>query len=184
MDLQYVEAGRGEPLLLLHGHEQSATSWRWVIPALAQTHRVMALSLPGHGQSAPAVGGYAPGRDLAPLVGEFLDAVGTESVHLVGNGGRGVAFACVAYPSACARDMSPAWVGAISSPDPNTCRGSVSCILISRPRGRHARTSIHRELFAQPAGSGGLLTEHHAFVALGQLEPPPDGARWSTPTVT
>ena len=34
-------------MLLLHGHEQSATSWRWVIPALGRTHRVLALSLPG-----------------------------------------------------------------------------------------------------------------------------------------
>lgn len=30
---QYLEAGAGSLLLLLHGHEQSATSWRWVIPA-------------------------------------------------------------------------------------------------------------------------------------------------------
>ena len=62
MDLQYLEAGSGPPLLLLHGHEQSATSWRWVLPALARTHRVLALSLPGHGESGPAVNGYAPGE--------------------------------------------------------------------------------------------------------------------------
>ncbi len=36
---QYLEAGSGPTLLLLHGHEQGATSWRWVIPALARTHR-------------------------------------------------------------------------------------------------------------------------------------------------
>ena len=51
---QYLEAGTGPTLLLLHGHEQSATSWRWVIPALARTHRVLALSLPGHGDTAPS----------------------------------------------------------------------------------------------------------------------------------
>src|SRR5689334_21732472 len=61
VQLQYLEAGSGPALLLLHGHEQSATSWRWVTPVLARTHRVLALSLPGHGQSSPAVGGYAPG---------------------------------------------------------------------------------------------------------------------------
>ena len=54
VNLQYLEAGSGPPLLLVHGHEQSATSWRWVIPVLARTHRVLALSLPGHGDSAPA----------------------------------------------------------------------------------------------------------------------------------
>jgi Alpha/beta hydrolase family len=76
VNLQYLEAGSGPPLLLLHGHEQSATSWRWVIPVLARTHRVLALSLPGHGESDPAVDGYAPGRDLAPLVADFLDTLG------------------------------------------------------------------------------------------------------------
>ena len=60
MHTQYLEAGAGPVLLLLHGHEQSATSWRWVIPALARTHRVLALSLPGHGETAAAVGDYAP----------------------------------------------------------------------------------------------------------------------------
>ena len=76
----------GPVLLLLHGHEQSATSWRWVIPALARTHRVLALSLPGHGDTAPAVGGYAPGARPGPLRGRLprhprhrppLDLVGT-----------------------------------------------------------------------------------------------------------
>ena len=56
MSTQYLEAGTGPPLLLLHGHEQSAASWRWVIPALARTHRVLALSLPGR-----------PVRETAPV---------------------------------------------------------------------------------------------------------------------
>ena len=85
VNLQYLEAGSGPPLLLVHGHEQSAGSWRWVIPVLARTHRVLALSLPGHGESSPAVGGYAPGRDLAPLVADFLDTLGVGPLHVVGN---------------------------------------------------------------------------------------------------
>jgi hypothetical protein len=36
---QYLDAGAGPPLVLLHGHEHSAAGWRWVIPALARTHR-------------------------------------------------------------------------------------------------------------------------------------------------
>src|SRR3954469_10233218 len=72
---QYLEAGSGSTLLLLHGHEQSATSWRWVIPALARTHHVLALSLPGHGDTAQT-GAYAPGSDTAPFVTDFLDALG------------------------------------------------------------------------------------------------------------
>jgi pimeloyl-ACP methyl ester carboxylesterase len=56
-----------------------------VIPVLARTHRVLALSLPGHGDSAPAIGGYAPGADLAPLAADFLDTLGIGPLHLVGN---------------------------------------------------------------------------------------------------
>jgi pimeloyl-ACP methyl ester carboxylesterase len=43
------------------------------------------LSLPGHGDSDPAVGGYAPGRDLAPFVAGFLDVLGVGSLDLVGD---------------------------------------------------------------------------------------------------
>src|SRR5919112_912749 len=49
---QYLEAGSGSTLLLLHGHEQSATSWRWVIPALARTHHVLAPTRPASGPSS------------------------------------------------------------------------------------------------------------------------------------
>jgi pimeloyl-ACP methyl ester carboxylesterase len=91
MHTQYLEAGTGPPLLLLHGHEQSATSWRWVISALAHTHRVLALSLPGHGETAPAVGDYAPGSDLAQFVAAFLDTLGIEPpLDLVGHSAGGV----------------------------------------------------------------------------------------------
>ena len=90
VETQYLEADAGPPLLLLHGHEQSATSWRWVIPALARTHRVLALSLPGHGESGPAADGHAPGADLAPFVAAFLFAVGAEPpLDLVGHSAGG-----------------------------------------------------------------------------------------------
>ena len=69
MHTQYLEAGVGPVLLLLHGHEQSATSWRWVIPALARTHRVLALSLPGHGETAAAVRRLRPRLRPGPFRG-------------------------------------------------------------------------------------------------------------------
>jgi len=86
INTQYLEAGTERPVLLLHGHEQSATSWRWVIPALARNHRVLALSLPGHGQTDPVIGGHAPGRDLTPFVADFLGTLGgVGRIDLVGN---------------------------------------------------------------------------------------------------
>ena len=114
VETQYLEAGAGPPLLLLHGHEQSATSWRWVIPALARTHRVLALSLPGHGESGPAADGHAPGADLAPFVAAFLVAVGTRATARPG--GRSSA--------APGRPAVPRWpTPPRSNPDPCRQRG-------------------------------------------------------------
>src|SRR6185436_5580486 len=90
MHTQYLEAGTGPVLLLLHGHEQSATSWRWVIPALARTHRVLALSLPGHGDTTPAVGDSAPGPDQARFVAAFLDTLDIDQpLDVVGHSAGG-----------------------------------------------------------------------------------------------
>ncbi len=174
VDLQYLEAGSGSPLLLVHGHEQSATSWRWVIPVLARTRRVLALSLPGHGDSARAVGGYAPGRDLAPLVADFLDTVGVGSLHMVGNSVGGA----VALRLALA---GPARVQTLTLVDSAGLGRAVNpllalatlpvigelAVMISRlPGGAMQRTSMSAAmLFAQPLRvPKEFFTEQHALV--------------------
>lgn len=43
----------GEPLVLIHGVGLNARAWAPQIAALAATHRVFALDMPGHGASSP-----------------------------------------------------------------------------------------------------------------------------------
>ena len=43
------ESGDGEPLLLLHGTGASTHSYRALMPLLAESYRVVAIDLPGHG---------------------------------------------------------------------------------------------------------------------------------------
>jgi pimeloyl-ACP methyl ester carboxylesterase len=43
--------GDGPPVVFLHGPGESAVNWRWAMPALAQTHRVIAPDLPAHGST-------------------------------------------------------------------------------------------------------------------------------------
>ena len=81
---RYLEAGAGEPLVLLHALGESASDWRWVLPALARTHRVYAPDLPGFGGSAKPQTDYSPaffGRFAAGL----LDALGLERAAVLGN---------------------------------------------------------------------------------------------------
>jgi pimeloyl-ACP methyl ester carboxylesterase len=48
-----VDAGSGEPVLLLHGYPQSASCWRHQIAALSDNHHVVAPDWPGFGRSDP-----------------------------------------------------------------------------------------------------------------------------------
>lgn len=48
-----VEAGRGEPLLLIHGVGMQAAAWEPQMAALAAHHHVIAVDMPGHGASSP-----------------------------------------------------------------------------------------------------------------------------------
>lgn len=47
--------GRGEPLLLLHGHPRTHTTWHRVAPILAQQYTVVCPDLRGFGQSSKPV---------------------------------------------------------------------------------------------------------------------------------
>lgn len=51
-----LEGGDGPPLVLLHGPGESAVNWRWVLPDLVRTHRVVAPDLPAHGSSGTGTG--------------------------------------------------------------------------------------------------------------------------------
>ena len=154
---QYLEAGSGPPLLLVHGHEQSATSWRWVIPALARTRRVLALSLPGYGDTAPGV--YAPGSDTTPFVTEFLDTLGIESLDVVGHSAGGaVALRLALADPARVRTLvlvDSAGLGREVHPllavDTLPVVGELAILLSRLPGGAVGRTTMSAAmLFAQP----------------------------------
>ena len=50
--LHALVAGRGEPVILLHGYTQTSRMWRTIIPVLAERFQVIAPDLPGIGDSA------------------------------------------------------------------------------------------------------------------------------------
>ncbi|MFS8066767.1 MAG: alpha/beta fold hydrolase [Byssovorax sp.] len=49
--LRVLEGGAGPALILIHGRGNAATTWFQMLPALARSHRVLAVDLPGFGQS-------------------------------------------------------------------------------------------------------------------------------------
>ena len=82
--IHYLEAGVGEPLLLIHSLGQSLYTWRNVFAELSDNYRVIAIDLPGHGYSSrPDTFSYTA-DDFAFIFNGFLDALNIKSAHMVG----------------------------------------------------------------------------------------------------
>lgn len=79
--LHYRELGEGPPVLLLHGWPTSSFLWRKVMVPIAQTRRVLALDLPGFGDSDKPRDGYTF-RFYREVLAGFLDALGIDRVGL------------------------------------------------------------------------------------------------------
>ncbi|NJP48642.1 alpha/beta fold hydrolase [Streptomyces sp. SBST2-5] len=79
-DLAYLEAGSGDPVVLLHGGFLDHRMWDAQVAALAGTHRVIAPDARGHGASANATRPYRQTDDVAAL----LTHLGIDSAVLIG----------------------------------------------------------------------------------------------------
>lgn len=86
----------GTPILLVHGIGSSADTWQPVFDLLAeQGATVIAVDLPGHGESSKEPGDYSLGA-MASTLRDLLDLLGHERIHLVGHslgGGISLQFA-------------------------------------------------------------------------------------------
>jgi pimeloyl-ACP methyl ester carboxylesterase len=91
MTLAHVRRGSGPPLVLIHGIGSQWQMWQPVLDRLTREREVVALDLPGFGDSdehraRPTV------EALAGVVAEFLDGIGLGGAHVAGNSlGGGVA---------------------------------------------------------------------------------------------
>jgi pimeloyl-ACP methyl ester carboxylesterase len=84
----YLEAGQGDPVVLIHGSGPGVTAyanWRLVMPALAERFRVLAPDMVGFGFSErPAAITYGVQTWADQVVG-LMDTLEVSRAHLVGN---------------------------------------------------------------------------------------------------
>lgn len=89
--VNFIEAGSGPVLMLIHGMAGTCANWEAVIEPLAINHTVIAPDFPGHGASAPGGGDYSLGS-LASGLRDLMLTLGHERATLVGHSlGGGVA---------------------------------------------------------------------------------------------
>ncbi|MCZ4562846.1 alpha/beta fold hydrolase [Rhodococcus sp. IEGM 1401] len=89
--IRYVDRGHGPVLVLVHGLMGSLHDWDPHIEGLSNDFRVIAVDLPGHGESDKVPGDYSLSAHAA-TIRDLLDSLGIESVTMVGHSyGGGVA---------------------------------------------------------------------------------------------
>ncbi len=82
--MAYVDEGKGEPIVLLHGNPTSSYIWRGVIPHLKKVGRAIAFDMIGMGHSDKPDIPYRIYDQCDYFVG-FINEMGLKDVHLVAN---------------------------------------------------------------------------------------------------
>ena len=83
MEMYYEVSGEGDPLIVLHGAYMNIPMMGEIIPRLAETHRVYALEMQGHGRTTD-IDRPITYPNLADDVAAFMDAVGLEKADVFG----------------------------------------------------------------------------------------------------
>jgi pimeloyl-ACP methyl ester carboxylesterase len=84
MPLAHIRRGSGPPLVLIHGIGSQWQMWQPVLDRVSREREVVALDLPGFGESAvletpPTI------EALADSVAAFLEEIGVRDAHVAGN---------------------------------------------------------------------------------------------------
>jgi pimeloyl-ACP methyl ester carboxylesterase len=113
-----AEAGRGEPLVLLHGWPQHWYAWPHQIPALAQRYRVICVGLPGFGWSEVKRTGYLK-ETLATDIVALLEAIRVRRFSMAGHdwGGWIGFMICLRHPDRVHRFVALGIPHPFQSPD-------------------------------------------------------------------
>jgi pimeloyl-ACP methyl ester carboxylesterase len=85
VNVNYIERGAGEYLVLIHGFASSVRTWQDVIPELARNYHVVALDLKGFGHTEKPLQSDYSTYGLSEFTRRTMDLLGIEQATLIGN---------------------------------------------------------------------------------------------------
>jgi pimeloyl-ACP methyl ester carboxylesterase len=88
-DLHYIDRGKGEPLILVHGYGMCAVEWGSIADALAQNYRLIIPDLRGHGWSTGSADNLTT-LQWSQDVAELLNTLGLRRVRAIGESAGGM----------------------------------------------------------------------------------------------
>ncbi len=157
LPLAHDRAGSGEPLVLVHALGADRGVWEPVMDRLTATHDVIAVDMPGFGES-PELPEDVPvtAAAIATAIGSTLDSLGVGPAHVAGislGGWVALEFAksdrCLSVTALCPAGF---WARPLG-PRPETARGTAKALVgLLRPvlRAERGRRLVLRGPIAHP----------------------------------
>ncbi len=155
--IAFERAGNGEPLLLIHGLGATRLVWKPQIERLGRERDVIAIDMPGFGQSAPLANGASPApAALAGTIARFCSSLGIDRPHVAGNSlGGWVALELAkagAAASACLISPAGLWQNPLGPRSIDTRRIAklLRPLILTLARGKRTREGMLRSVIGRP----------------------------------
>ena len=84
LKMHYLVAGKGTPVILMHGYAQNSHMWRPLMKELGKTHLVLAPDLRGFGDTAKPEAGYDK-KTMAQDVHALAQSLGIQKAGIAGH---------------------------------------------------------------------------------------------------
>ena len=80
----YLEGGKGETILFVHGFGAEKDRWGTFLPAFSKSYRLIVPDLPGFGENSRIASAKFDIPSQVRRLSRFVEAVGLDSFHMVG----------------------------------------------------------------------------------------------------
>ncbi|MEM9067335.1 MAG: alpha/beta fold hydrolase [Myxococcota bacterium] len=164
--IAYREWGRGPVLLLVHGLGSSSLAWMRCVEQLCERHRVIAVDLPGFGESEKPKYHYTLSFYASRLV-TFLDAMSIARCHWVGHsmGGQIAVWAALRHPERVESLVlvAPAGLERFRPEQARVLRQTVTPSWVRRQTPSQLRKALATAFHELPREADALLTRRLSF---------------------
>ena len=162
IEVGYIDEGRGDVVVLIHGLGSNAKGWSRNIDALSREHRVIAVDLPGYGYSDKGAYEYSLAF-YAQVLKEFLHGLGIEKATFVGHsmGGQTAMVTALEYPQLVSRLVlvSPAGFEKFTDGEGDWMRRAMSAKFVSETTIRGVAVNLASNFHDKPSEADFMITD-------------------------
>jgi pimeloyl-ACP methyl ester carboxylesterase len=169
LQINYVEAGKGETLLMIHGLGGNASHWKRNIETLSKKFRCIAVDLPGYGSSSKVERAEANTQldFYADIIASLLKKLKIPTAVIMGHsmGGQVSMILALKYPALVNKLVlvAPAGLETFTATEANVLTGYATTAFYMAQDSAAIAKSYHANFFRVPDAADVLVNERIAL---------------------